>query len=308
MACYHPITAWYSKYTNDNGKRPLVFAEKDARPFDDPMQIACGQCVGCRLERSRQWAIRCVHEASLHENNCFITLTFNNENLERRDNPWSLDVRDFQLFMKRLRKKFGKNIRFFHCGEYGENFGRPHYHACLFNFDFPDKELWRISNGCRLYISESLSKLWPYGFVTIGDVTFESAAYVARYILKKVTGDNAENHYQWTDEETGEIHPRKPEYTTMSRRPGIGKGWFDLYTSDVYPSDFVVINGKKMRPPKYYDKLYETERPYEFEEIKCNRVENARIHAENNTYDRLTVREKCKLEQIKRLPRNKDFI
>lgn len=313
MACYHPMTAWYSKTVNPSGKRSIVFSPKKADQPDDPIKIACGQCVGCRLERSRQWAIRCTHEASLHEENCFITLTFSPEHLEARENPWSLDVRDWQLFMKRLRKRFGGNIRFFHCGEYGEKQGRPHYHACIFNFDFPDKKLWAVKNGHRLYTSEILEELWPYGFSTIGDVTFESAAYVARYIMKKITGDKAEEHYKkrFIDEETGEILGEveiKPEYTTMSRRPGIGKDWYDIYHTDVYPSDFLTINGKKMRPPKYYDKLHELTRPYEFDDIKQARVEYGLTVQDNNTPDRLATREKVQKRRLENLPRKVDEI
>jgi hypothetical protein len=304
MPCYKPMTAWYAKEINNSGKRSLVFNPKKAYQPDDPIEIACGQCIGCKLERSRQWAIRCVNEASLYEDNCFLTLTFSPEYLKKRKNPWSLDVRDYQLFMKRLRKKYGKNIRFFHCGEYGEKNRRPHYHAIIFNFDFPDKKLWKIVNENRLYISDDLSSLWPFGFSTIGDVTFESAAYVARYITKKVTGEAAKDHYIWCDEETGEAHPLKPEYTTMSRRPGIGKEWFDKYRNDVYPSDFITMNGKKIRPPKYYDKIMEATRPYEFEEIKEKRIENAKKHYENNTYERLAIREKCQLLKMEKLPRN----
>jgi hypothetical protein len=304
MACYKPLTAWYSKEVNSTGRRSLVFSPTNALQPDDPIEIACGQCVGCRLERSRQWAIRCVHEASLYDNNCFITLTFNDEELNKRENPWSLDVRDYQLFMKRLRKKFGSNIRFFHCGEYGELNARPHYHACLFNFDFPDKELWSVKNGHRLYTSKSLEKIWPYGFSTIGDVTFESAAYVARYIMKKVTGDEAEEYYVCPNPHTGEIVPKKPEYTTMSRRPGIGKEWLDKYIDDVYPKDFITLNGKKINPPKFYDRVLEQTRPYEFDEIKEKRTEKARQYDENNTPERLSVREKCKKLQINKLVRN----
>jgi hypothetical protein len=306
MACFNPLQAWYSKEINESGKRSLVFNHLYAYEPDNPITIACGQCIGCRLERSRQWAIRCVHESSLYENNCFITLTFSPEELQKRENPWSLDVRDFQLFMKRLRKKFGDNIRFFHCGEYGDYGGRPHYHACLFNFDFPDKKLWNIVNGSRLYVSESLQKLWPYGFSTIGDVTFESAAYVARYIMKKVTGDGAEEHYYWADDLTGEMHPLKPEYITMSRRPGIGKGWFDKYANDVYPSDFITINGKKCKPPKFYDKIMEQTRPFEFDDIKEARVIKVNEYAEHLTYDRLKVREKIQQLRLQKLPRNHD--
>jgi hypothetical protein len=306
MPCYKPLTAWYSKDRNPSGKRSLVFTPNKALESDDPLEIACGQCIGCRLERSRQWAVRCLHESSLYEDNCFITLTFAPEHLEARDNPWSLDVRDFQLFMKRLRKRFGSNIRFFHCGEYGEKYGRPHYHACLFNFDFPDKTLWKIENDFRLYRSEILEELWPYGHSSIGSVTFESAAYVARYIMKKITGEQAEEHYKYVCKDTGEIFDLKPEYTTMSRRPGIGKQWFDKFSSDVYPDDFVVVNGKKVRPPKYYDRLLESMDPFVHDEIKQFRVEHGAEYNENNTPQRLLVREKIQLDRLKRLPRNVD--
>lgn len=306
MPCFHPMTVWRSKFVNpQSGKRPMVFNPRQALQPDAPEKVPCGQCVGCRLERSRQWAIRCMHEAQLHEDNCFITLTFSPAALDERPNQWSLDVRDFQLFMKRLRKKFGSNIRFYHCGEYGEKNGRPHYHACIFGFDFPDKVLWKITpTGHRLYTSATLEELWPFGFSTIGDVTFESAAYVARYIMKKITGDLAEDHYEWIDAYTGEIRPLKPEYTTMSRRPGIGRGWLDKYMDDVYPHDFVIVNGRKMRPPRYYDGVLQTERPYEFDEIKENREINSKKHIDNNTTERLKCREVVQRARLGLLPRN----
>lgn len=304
MACFRPMTAWYSKHINPSGRRSLVFSPASALEPDSPLDIACGQCVGCRLERSRQWAIRCIHEASLYDDNCFITLTFSPDEIVKRSNPFTVDVRDFQLFMKRLRKRFGSNIRFFHCGEYGEEFGRPHYHACLFNFDFPDKTLFRVTNGHRLYVSESLSQLWPFGFHTIGTLTFESAAYVSRYIMKKVTGDMSQDHYSIIDPDNGEyLGQRKPEYVTMSRRPGIGKGWFDKYQKEVYPDDFVIVNGHKCRPPKYYDRLLETTRPYELDLVKDNRFMSARDFADNNTPDRLKVRETILKDRLSRLVR-----
>lgn len=310
MPCYSPLQAWYSKDINESGKRSMVFSHKHAEDPDSPISLPCGQCIGCRLERSRQWAIRCIHEASLYENNCFITLTFSPEELAKRDNPMSVDVRDFQLFMKRLRKKFGSNIRFFHCGEYGEIGKRPHYHACLFNFDFADKKLWKITKGGeRLYISQALMDLWPFGFSTIGDVTFESAAYVARYIMKKQTGDKAFEHYNEIDPETGEVlNSIKPEYITMSRRPGIGKKWFDKYKNDVYPKDFVTVNGKKMRPPKYYDTLLEKSRPFEFDAIKEARLINLENSKEDFSYQRLQMREKYKNIVLNdKLPRHIDI-
>ena len=310
MACFKPLTAWYSKNLNPTGKRSLVFSSDGSHEPHKPLEIPCGQCVGCRLERSRQWAMRCMHEASLHENNCFITLTFSEEELQKRENPESLDVRDFQLFMKRVRKKYGSHIRFFHCGEYGDEKGRPHYHACIFNHDFADKKLWKVSRGNNLYISEELEKLWGKGFCPIGEVNFETAAYVARYIMKKINGDQALEHYNEVDWKTGEVlKSKKPEYTTMSRRPGIAAGWFEKYEKDVYPKDFVTVKGKKMKPPKFYDRLMERTRPFEFDEIKTKRKEKL-IKFQNSSEDcspkRLRVREKVQELRAKSLLRSHD--
>lgn len=265
------------------------------------MMLPCGQCIGCRLERSRQWAIRCHHEASLYRRNCFITLTFNNENLPRN---LSVDVRDYQLFMKRLRKEYGAGIRFFHCGEYGEKFGRPHYHACLFNFDFPDKKHWKTTKDTPLYTSSKLQELWPFGYCSIGAVTFNSAAYVARYITKKITGQKAEEHYTWIDPETGEIHQRKPEYITMSRKPGIGREWLRKFQTDVYPDDFLIINGSKIKPPKYYDSQYEIEYPDDYKQVRLQRSKSAKHKADDNTPDRLKVREKVQQSKMRALSRS----
>lgn len=319
MACYHPLQAWYGKDKTVNGKNSIVFNPKTAIDPDTPIDLPCGQCIGCRLERSRQWAVRCVHEASLYEHNCFVTLTFNDESLVERDRSWSIDVRDLQLFMKRLRKRFkgldpvfneskGINefpIRYFSCGEYGEKYGRPHYHLCLFNFDFLDKELYKENpNGDRLYISKSLQEIWPFGYAIIGDVTFESAAYVARYITKKVTGEQAEEHYKNVDINTGEFKEYTPEFTTMSRRPGIGKRWFDMYRSDVYPKDFITINGKKVNPPKYYDKMLSELDELQFDDIKEQRLINAAARSYELTPERLSVKERLAEMRLSNLPRN----
>lgn len=302
MPCYHPMRGYRSRTVNASGKRSIVFNYNQGYK-DLPVEVPCGQCIGCRLERSRQWAIRCVHEASLYKNNCFLTLTYSPENLPS-DN--SLHVEDFQKFMKRLRKRFGRNIRYFHCGEYGENFGRPHYHAIIFNFDFKDKKLAPIRQHedpeRHLYVSKELQKLWPFGFSTIGNVTFESAAYVARYVTKKVTGKAALHHYNQIDPDTGEIlQERKPEYVTMSQ--GIGRDWLKKWKTDVYPDDFIILRGKKLTVPKYYNTKFEIEHPNEYKKIKANRINKSKQNAENNTRDRLDVREEIqhsKFTQLKR--------
>ena len=168
MACYHPIDAWRARVgVYPTGKVPIVFKEAYGDP-STAMKVLCGQCIGCRLERSRQWAIRCMHEASLHPINCFLTLTYNDASLHYCSLPDlatgevigkvpTLFPRDVVLFLKRLRKKFGEGIRFFQCGEYGSQFSRPHHHMILFGFDFADKQFLQMSNGVPLYMSPILS-------------------------------------------------------------------------------------------------------------------------------------------------------
>jgi len=300
MACFHPLKGWRSKSAGPNGKRPIVFNKKEG--FSDlPITLPCGQCTGCRLEKSRQWAIRCSHEASLYEENSFITLTYDDANLPPTG---SLKPQHFTKFMKRLRKQTGCKIRYYHCGEYGENFGRPHYHAAIFNYDFPDKIHYKTTkNGDRLYTSQILSKIWPAGLHTTGDVTFKSAAYIARYIMKKINGEAADAHYEIMNSETGELSHLIPEYSTMSRRPGIGQGWVEKYHGDVYPDDFVIINGKKSRAPRYYDQQFEIAYPADFAKTRAERVRSARKHEDNNTPDRLKVREKVQNSKISQLKR-----
>ena len=293
MTCYNPLVGYKL-----DGK--VVFHKPFA--FAKGFNLPCGQCIGCRLEYSRQWAVRCVHEAQMHEENCFITLTFNNDALKERRNPYSLDKTEFQKFMKRVRKKYAHKIRFFHCGEYGEKNNRPHYHALMFGHDFRDKKLWSVSGGNRLYISEELQELWPYGFNTIGEVNFETAAYTARYVMKKHKGDDVVEKYQITDED-GVIWDRIPEYCTMSRRPGIAKTWYEKYGwSDCHKHDYVVVNGHETRPPRFYDKLCDEK---QFEKIKQKRIEEAPepiINYDENM-DRLWVKEELKKISLDRSAR-----
>lgn len=292
MPCYHPVQA-YQLVSGD-----VVFVERG--DVVRSLQLKCGQCVGCRLERSRQWAVRCMHEASLYENNCFVTLTYDDEHLPPLG---SLRYRDFQLFMKRLRRRFSfARIRFYMCGEYGEEFGRPHFHACLFNFDFPDKEyLAKSPAGLRTYRSAALEELWPFGFSSIGAVTFESAAYVARYCMKKVTGDLAEDHYAVLDVSTGEIGARVAEFNRMSLRPGIGAEWLSRFHSDVYPEGMVVVNGVKARAPRYYDKKFEGADPDGYAEMLFRR--EGELDPGEQTDARLSVREQVAQARISQLKR-----
>lgn len=286
MACYHPLQAYRL------GDGSVTFRDNGA---GDPLTLPCGQCYGCRLERSRQWAIRCMHEASLHEENCFITLTYDNDHCP---SDRSLNYVDFQLFMKRFRKKFkDSTIRFYMAGEYGEKFERPHFHACIFGFNFPDRTIWkRTSSGSIIYRSKALEDLWTFGYSSVGDVTFESAAYVARYVMKKVNVSSAtplhmRDHYETTDFETGEIKERTPEFNKMSLRPGIGAGWIDKYKSDVFPHDYIVLKGKEVKVPRYYDKRFEKTNPFDFEAVQLVRYLEAKDRAQDNTDERLQVKE-----------------
>ncbi len=264
---------------------------------DRPLDLPCGQCIGCRIERSRQWALRCVHEAQMHARNCFITLTYAPGRMPEGD---SLDVRDWQKFAKRLRKNYGP-FRFFHCGEYGDENLRPHYHACMFGIDFSEDRVFHEDRGkYRLFRSGELDKAWGLGFATVGSLTYESAGYVARYCTKKATGKLADERYARVDYDTGELYYVKPEYSTMSRRPGLGSTWFDKFGSEVFPSDEVVHGGKRFRPPSFYDgKLGEDE----LVSIKRKRLDRVFDRSEDLTPERLKVREKVAAAQLRRLSR-----
>lgn len=290
MACYHPLLAWRTRTKTAEGTRPITFDTNKA-DLTEEVVLPCGKCIGCRLERSRQWATRAIFEASLHENNCFVTLTFNEEN---RPPENSLDKRTMQLFMKKLRKRYSnETIRYFLCGEYGELNDRPHYHVCLFNHDFPDKTSFAASKDFILYRSQQLEKLWPYGFSTIGSLTFESAAYVARYVCKKITGPMAQSHYG----------KRTPEFCLASRNPGLGAGWFQEFKGDVLSTDRVIIrNNLKVRPPKYYDYIVQRDAPDLMDQIKLKRKES--IDPTKSTARRLQDKETIQNLRFKKLQRS----
>lgn len=246
-----------------------------------------------------------MHEADLYENNQFITLTYNNENLP---DDLSVSLDEWQRFMKRFRKEYSESkIRFFGCGEYGDKNFRPHYHAIIFNMDFEDKELIKLSKlGHKYYRSERLAKVWPKGYNVIGDVTFESAAYVARYVMKKRLGKQNEikDYYTRVDDQTGQILEVDPEFVTMSRRPGIGRDWYELYGKNAHEKDFITMNGIQMKPPKYYDGLLEKIDESKLADIKAERVEYAKKFEENNGLERLKVREQIQKRKAEKLIRN----
>lgn len=295
MPCYFPLTAWKSANIEDinpvTGKLKMVFREDQGFP-NTKMELPCGQCIGCRLDRARSWAARCLHEASLYQKNSFLTLTYSEENLKSN----SLNKRDIQLFMKRLRRKYPEEkIRFFQCGEYGDQFDRPHHHIILFNFDPPDKVPFRKTGDFTLYLSPVISELWPHGLHSIGDVTYDSACYVAKYCLKKITGKQADGHYG----------DRLPEFTTMSRKPGIGKDWYDRFSKDLYNHDkCVVAHNHILRPPKYYDSMYELDNPKHFRSLKSKRRENASLNPENCEERREIKNKLAKIKEQQKALRN----
>lgn len=310
MTCYFPLHAYRGK-SKDADKIAITFRRSDSWRGVQ-LDLPCGQCVGCRLERSRQWAVRCMHEASLYEDNSFLTLTYDEEHLPPDRSlvcPRDVDgihyPGDFQLFMKRLRRSLGKKkVRYFHCGEYGAVLLRPHYHALLFGHDFSDKQYFSERNGNKVFTSGELSSLWPKGFSVVGQVTFESAAYVARYVMKKVTGDRAAEHYMG----------RHPEYITMSRRPGIGRGWYDKFKGDVFPLDRVVVRGSSTRPPRFYDNLLARDDRSTYELLKIKRekdavhfvedyVDGCKIIESDSSTRRLAVKEVVKRAEISTLRR-----
>ncbi len=322
MPCYSPLKGYRDAVTGG-----LCFDRQlDSKGCSlgrEEMEVPCGQCLGCRLDRARMWTARITHEASLYEfgrGNSFITLTYEDEFLPT---DWSLKKRDFQLFMKRLRKFFdrdpGDGIRFYMCGEYGDickhsksvsecdfcNVGRPHYHAILFNVDFDDKVFVSSRDEYSVYESDTLNELWEMGFCHIGSVTAESAGYVARYCLKKITGVNADDYYSGFDTYTGECLSVQPEYSTMSRKPGIAKVWFEKYYADVFESDEVPIVGKGVLKgvPRYYDNLMEVIDADVLDRVKSRRIEYRNDNAEEYTAERLMSKYTVKNAQIKQLKR-----
>jgi len=276
VPCYHPLPAWYAKERNpDTGKRPLVLRPEAGPHERRHAQIPCGSCIGCQLKRASDWAIRCMHETDLHKSSYFLTLTYDEQHLPPGG---SLRPKDLQDFLKRLRFHKGP-LRFFACGEYGEQLQRPHYHALIWGIDITDA----VCYDSTLSTSAEINTLWGHGNVMIGQVTHRSAAYVARYSLKKVIGPAAEAHYQG----------RHPEFLRMSRRPGIGKGWITKYAPEVYQHDSVIVNGKERKPPRYYDDHLEKHRRLQYRLVK-ERRRRAAAASIDNTGSRLIVREHVK--------------
>lgn len=275
MACFHPVKANLISYLGGRCVQLNPFGWEEGRtdcaPFDwtvkkdgrdqvvrafksECIWLPCGKCEGCLIERSRQWASRCIKESQNYKENCFLTLTYDNDHLPANN---SLIKRDLQLFIKRLRKQISPaRVRYFGCGEYGSLGLRPHYHLILFGYDFTDL-IFHIENNRSFTESKMLKSLWKYGFVSVGKVTFESCAYVARYVMKK-------------------LHPkilgdRTPEFICMSTRPGIANLLFNQNGEEISENGFMFSAGRKVATPRYCDKVVAKKNPLKLVEIKEER-------------------------------------
>ena len=236
----------------------------------------------------------------MHKANSFITLTYSDENLPQFG---TLVKSHFVNFMKKLRREIDVPIRFYMCGEYGEQTDRPHYHAIIFGYNFPDQTYHSTRRGNRVYRSKQLENCWQHGFSEIGTVTFQSAGYVARYILKKQTGEYGLREYGIPDDQGEIIDTKVPPYTTMSNRPGIGATWYEKNSSDLWPHDFAVLpDGRETSVPDYYRLLLERDDPELAESLRAARVAKAQANPDN-TQARLEARHKVRLAKIKPLKR-----
>lgn len=264
MRCLSPRTVGFEA----DGKT-ISWSQKTYSKEYASFQLPCGKCIECRLEYARQWAIRCVHEAQMHENNSFITLTYSDEHLKSE----KLQYIDFQLFLKRLRKDiWSKNkhqpkesyeISTFVTGEYGDQRKRPHWHALIFNWRPTDlTPKYENHNGDIVYNSPSLSTLWGKGITELGSVTFESAGYCARYAAKKLVHGN--DGHEWEP------------ISKKSTKNAIGKKFLQKYWTDIFNYGYVILaDGKKCQIPRYYEKWLQKNQPIAWQsyvtQLKANR-------------------------------------
>lgn len=318
MSCFHPLLA-VSTGVTAAGKKDIKFCsgptEWESYSPMHRLKLPCGRCVGCRLERSRQWANRCMLELQYHDSAYFVTLTYDDDHVpishyvtddgEVKDS-FTLRSRDLQLFLKRLRKEHSdERLRFFACGEYGSITYRPHYHAIIFGLTLDDLRFYRRSaQNYDYFISDSLTKCWGLGYVVVGAVTWETCAYTARYIMKKALGEAAAVYDTFSLE---------PEFVRMSRKPGIAYQYYADHP-DLYQYEYINLptdKGQlKFRPPRYYDKLFDIDAPEEMSKIKAKRQHAALVDAFNKSQqtelidvDRLAVEESALMARIKSLER-----
>lgn len=335
MVCYHPLHAFPNGLTKDgkqdykitSNKVKSVFYDKDLNHWfmsSDPnryynnnyIDVPCGQCVGCRIDYSREWALRCVLESYYHERTMFITLTYDDEHVPHSSyvddltgevkDILTLRPEDFTKFMKRLRyyykEKYGKTLRYFACGEYGSTTLRPHYHAIVFGLDLYDLKIVKQSpTGFDLFQSDFVDKAWKQGYCLLSDSNFDTCAYTARYVMKKRKGKDSDEYEKFNI---------VPEFVRMSRDGGIGLAYYQEHKHDIYKNDEIIIaDGKKFKPPHYFDKLYQSEFPDSYDAILHKRIECAKISDETkelvygDKYLRLTREEINKIASVSKLKR-----
>lgn len=343
MACYHPLKGFIIGKTK-NGKNDLLVSPFDTECVYQPyqgaswerhghvldrnvfkgriitnyVQIPCGQCIGCRLEYSRQWAIRCMLESEYHDENYFITLTYDDAHVPYSEyvdddgvisTAMTLVKKDVQDFIKRVRRSLEYNgkdgFRYFACGEYGERTARPHYHMIAFGLHLDDLVLYKNTPTGSLYTSEFLSSKWQHGYVIIGSVTFESCAYVSRYITKKWKGNDNDIYSRYNI---------APLFSLCSRRPGLGKSYFEDNFDDIYPRDSIcLVGGRLVTPPRYYDSLMDSIDEELMSDIKLKRTDIAeQLQSYKDMLSTADIKlrneyaERNKLDQVSKLIRTLD--
>lgn len=297
MPCYRP----YLGFQAPSGK---VYFKPDRNFEWKQIPIPCGKCLGCRLEYSRQWALRCVKEAKYHERNCFITITYSDDYLPKR----GVSKKHIQDFFKRLRRRLGYHnliddqigLRYFLCGEYGSTTYRPHYHAIVFGYKPFDLVYFGFDQDTKqeIYISPWLSSVWGMGNVIVGqNVTFETCAYVARYVMKKLEVDSKNDEF---------YKNFNKDFILCSRRPALGYKFFAENQREIERLDKVLIrDGVQCLPPRYYSRKIKESNPEKYEEIKQKRIDNAPKETLARAYARLRAAGALKKQQIENLKRKK---
>lgn len=336
MTCYHPLHAFPNgTYKNGNKCYKITSNKVKSISFDKSnghwymsenpnkysnnayIDIPCGQCIGCRIDYSREWALRCSLESKYHQCTMFLTLTYNDLYVPHSSyvddltgevkDVLTLNPDDFTKFIKRLRRyysrEYGKDgLRFYGCGEYGSNTLRPHYHVIVFGLELNDLVfLKNTGTGNAIYESSFLSKCWKKGFITASESNFDTCAYTARYVVKKRKGKDADEYEKFNI---------VPEFVRMSRDGGIGLKYYEEHKHEIYANDEIILNdGKKFKPPKFFDKMYNEEFPDEFEKVLNNRIECAKISDETkeilygDKYIRLSREEISKKASVSKLVR-----
>lgn len=300
MSCFHPIQAWHSPIYG------TVFKSPKHGDFKE-ITVPCGRCDGCKIQRSRDWALRCIHEAQLHKDNCFITLTYDDEHLPELFGP-----RDFQLFMKRLRKAIKVPVRYFCCGEYGDLSLRPHFHLILFGYRPDDLKVYSTSVAGFVYESSSLDQIWGQGRVAIGDVSFASAAYVARYCLKKVA--TSSRRAFWYLDRKDHIFKKAPavkdpysSFVLMSRKPGIGSGWIERFHDEIFSKGYITFEGGSRAPPsRFYKNYFKKHDRDNFDFYRSRCLDYFERNSSEFTPERLKAKSLVLQEKLKFLKRNFD--